>query len=139
MTFPRQAFFRRGVSSCPSVSFYLIILLLSSLVASQTCSHTSQCPFSSPCCSNYGYCGSTTQQCSNGCDPYGSFALDACAPSPICKDTVINFSDLSRVQQNWTAWDGNADQYDAIVMVGALKPSKNGTVYLPITQSGRES
>lgn len=56
---------------------------LFSFVSADTisCNLTSSCPEDSPCCSQYGECG-TGINCLGGCDPRYSYNLTACMPQP---------------------------------------------------------
>lgn len=78
-----------------------------------TCGWDSLCPESSPCCSEYGVCGSGVS-CLAGCDPIGSFNASACMPIPAFKDTNYFFNDdtKGRLLPFGEDWDGDADNYD---------------------------
>ncbi|PFH55081.1 hypothetical protein XA68_10801 [Ophiocordyceps unilateralis] len=65
-------------------------------VLATKCSLGNNCPKESPCCSQYGECG-TGAFCLGGCDPRMSFSLDSCAPEPICKDSTTKFDSLDSV------------------------------------------
>ncbi|RDA94498.1 hypothetical protein CP533_2758 [Ophiocordyceps camponoti-saundersi (nom. inval.)] len=60
------------------------------------CSLGNHCPKESPCCSQYGECG-TGAFCLGGCDPRMSFSLDSCAPEPVCKGSTTKFDTLDSV------------------------------------------
>jgi beta-glucanase (GH16 family) len=44
----------------------------------------------------------------------------SCAPLPLCVDQTTTFTDLSRVQQNASLWDGNATAYDWVINKGEM-------------------
>ncbi|PHH65717.1 hypothetical protein CDD80_990 [Ophiocordyceps camponoti-rufipedis] len=60
------------------------------------CSLNNKCPKDSPCCSQYGDCG-TGGFCLGGCDPRMSFSLESCAPAPVCRDFSTKFDKLDTV------------------------------------------
>lgn len=59
--------------------------------ATISCSPDSPCPQSAPCCNAQGICGSTPDYCQGGCDTRSSFALDSCAPMPVCRSGTYTF------------------------------------------------
>ncbi|OBA24292.1 hypothetical protein METBIDRAFT_77118 [Metschnikowia bicuspidata var. bicuspidata NRRL YB-4993] len=74
------------------------------------CNSTDSCPEDSPCCSQYGYCG-TGSYCLGGCDPRYSFNLTACMPQPRMSSFTEDFSDTSVVIKG-TSYLGNATDTD---------------------------
>ncbi|WVR03098.1 hypothetical protein IAU60_000088 [Kwoniella sp. DSM 27419] len=105
--------------------FYAAVLALARTAASQTCNATSHCPATAPCCSEYGFCGSGSY-CLGGCEPLYSNLPTSCRPNPICTSGETYFTDLSRVQQNGSVYNGNATGYDWVVNTGTLVPDPNG-------------
>nr|ODN85717.1 hypothetical protein L203_04591 [Cryptococcus depauperatus CBS 7841] len=91
----------------------------------QACNATSLCPASAPCCSEYGYCGKGSY-CLGGCEPLYSHQLTSCRANPICMSQETDFTDLSRVQMNGSAYNGNATAYDWVVNTGSLVPDRDG-------------
>jgi beta-glucanase (GH16 family) len=87
--------------------------------SSTSCSATSQCPEETPCCSEFGFCGSD-YFCLGGCNPLGSHALDSCQPMPICQNANHTFADDSRILGNATEFDGNATKYDWVLDKGNI-------------------
>lgn len=72
-------------------------LLVGAWTAAATkCSLNSKCPKDSPCCSQYGECG-TGAFCLGGCDSRMSFSLDSCAPAPVCREFSTKFDKLDAV------------------------------------------
>jgi beta-glucanase (GH16 family) len=61
------------------------------------CNENKQCPESAPCCGQYYQCG-TGAFCLGGCDPRGSFSLDACMPAPVCEDRKLKLNSLDTVK-----------------------------------------
>jgi len=104
-----------------AVLFPLISLSIS-LVNAQgaTCNVTTKCPATAPCCSEFGFCGSTEAFCLGGCNPLYSNALDSCKPNPVCENSFHTFADNSRVLSNASFYDGNASTYDFVVDNGNI-------------------
>ncbi|KAJ9256883.1 CAZyme family GH16 [Paecilomyces variotii] len=76
-----------------------------------TCGGGTKCPMDTPCCSQYGECG-TGSYCLGGCDPINSNTLNSCAPEPICKsNSFTDFESLSDFALN-TKYLGNASASD---------------------------
>ncbi|KAI1003496.1 putative glycosidase [Podosphaera aphanis] len=72
-------------------SFTLLIVLATiSTVFATSCTESSHCPESAPCCSQYGMCG-VGAYCLGGCDPLSSFSLDSCMPAPVCQSKKHTF------------------------------------------------
>ncbi|CAD6506430.1 BgTH12-07356 [Blumeria graminis f. sp. triticale] len=81
-------------------SVILAILASTSTVLTQSCSESSHCPESAPCCSQYGQCG-VGAYCLGGCDPISSFSLNSCTPAPVCQSKKHTFdSKLSTILPN---------------------------------------
>lgn len=57
--------------------------------SSVACGWASQCPQSSPCCSEYGFCAAGTS-CLGGCNPQGSYGEGFCAPMPVCSSANVS-------------------------------------------------
>ena len=77
-------------------SLALAALVGASSVLAVECSRDKKCPKATPCCSQYGECG-TGAFCLGGCDPTKSFTIDACMPAPVCEDKELKFDSLKRV------------------------------------------
>ncbi|KGQ04770.1 hypothetical protein BB8028_0001g02040 [Beauveria bassiana] len=92
----------------------LAVALLSAGTALALCSPANPCPESSPCCSQYGECG-VGAYCLGGCDPRGSFKLDACAPAPVCSDKKIKFDKIDKTSVNILKYLGDASKADWMV------------------------
>ncbi|KAK8844802.1 hypothetical protein IAR55_006652 [Kwoniella newhampshirensis] len=121
----------------PVAYFALATALLTLIphVTAQGCNATSPCPSTAPCCSEYGFCGSGTY-CLGGCEPLYSYKPTSCRPDPICVSGETSFTDLSRVQQNATAYNGNATAYDWVVNTGTVVVDPNGQgTRLTLTQN----
>ncbi|KAJ3772042.1 glycoside hydrolase family 16 protein [Lentinula raphanica] len=120
----------------------LVVLALSSssflAVNSQgiVCNVTSPCPESTPCCSEYGFCG-TGNFCLGGCNPLYSNSLDSCLPNPVCEDATHTFTDNSRILTNASYFDGNASEYDWVVDKGSIinTNSSGGELGLILTET----
>ncbi|KAF7316108.1 Glycoside hydrolase family 16 protein [Mycena indigotica] len=99
-----------------------LISLTIPLVKAQgaTCNVTTKCPETAPCCSEFGFCGTTEAFCLGGCNPLYSSKLDSCLPNPICKSSFHSFANNDRVQSNSSHWDGNATLYDFVVNNGNI-------------------
>ncbi|KAL9115699.1 MAG: hypothetical protein Q9227_000067 [Pyrenula ochraceoflavens] len=78
-----------------------------------SCSPSQKCPQDSPCCSQYGECG-TGAFCLGGCDPVSSNTLDSCVPAPVCQNQEISFKkNLPNVQSN-QKYLGDASKADFV-------------------------
>lgn len=95
------------VPSIPSI-LAVALALSASVVADSaaTCSRDSKCPQSSPCCSQYGQCGSGAY-CLGGCDPFSSFSLNSCMPAPICRSADYKLTSTDDIAPN-TLYLGDA-------------------------------
>ncbi|CDO91779.1 unnamed protein product [Kluyveromyces dobzhanskii CBS 2104] len=74
-----------------------------------TCSDDSHCPESSPCCSQYGVCGSGSY-CLGGCNPKFSYSKDACMPMPVCQDSITIFDNYTSKMVNQYTYLGDASK-----------------------------
>ncbi|KAJ7100019.1 glycoside hydrolase family 16 protein [Mycena belliarum] len=101
-----------------------------------TCNVTTACPTSAPCCSEFGFCGSTQPFCLGGCNPLHSNKLDSCSPNPICKSAVHTFADNSHVLSNASLFDGNASAYDFIVESGNIMNTGGDLAMLLTKENG---
>jgi len=99
-----------------------------------TCNVTTACPASAPCCSEFGFCGSTEAFCLGGCNPLYSNTLDSCKPNPVCQNATHTFADNSRVLSNSSLFDNNATAYDFIVESGNIMNS-GGDLVMLLTQA----
>lgn len=121
-----------------SLVVLLSLISFSVLVnADATCNITTLCPATAPCCSEFGFCGSTEAFCLGGCNPLYSNALDSCKPNPVCKSAVHTFADNSRVLSNASFFDGNASAYDFIVESGNIMNTNTsgGELAMLLTQA----
>ncbi|KAJ7223670.1 concanavalin A-like lectin/glucanase domain-containing protein [Mycena haematopus] len=102
-----------------------------------TCNVTTACPVTAPCCSEFGFCGSTEAFCLGGCNPLYSNTLDSCLPNPVCENAVHTFADNSRVLTNASFFDGNASAYDFVVDNGNIMNtnSSGGELAMILTQA----
>ncbi|KAI3402547.2 UTR2 [Candida oxycetoniae] len=73
----------------------------------------SYCPESSPCCSQFGICG-TGAYCLGGCDIRHSYNLSSCMPMPRMDDYSITFNSKEEVEQieAQTKYLGNSTEAD---------------------------
>ncbi|KAK6460718.1 Utr2 GPI anchored cell wall putative glycosidase [Scheffersomyces coipomensis] len=88
-------------------------ILLSHVLADDTisyCNSTVQCPESSPCCSQYGQCGSGAY-CLGGCDIRYSFNLSSCMPMPRMTSFTYDFTSIDDVELQ-TQYLGNSSESD---------------------------
>lgn len=101
-----------------------------------SCNATNKCPQSTPCCNQYGTCG-TGSYCLGGCDPRSSFNLSACMPQPRMssfQDSMSNATKIPKIETylgnsseaDWvyTGYIDNAD--DALLM--QMPKNSTGTV-----------
>ncbi|CAN6674845.1 probable glycosidase CRH2 [Trichomonascus vanleenenianus] len=74
-----------------------VVLWISALVEGATkCDANNKCPQESPCCSQYGECGSGLS-CLGACDVRGSYNLTSCVAMPVCKSQKHKFSSTDEV------------------------------------------
>lgn len=104
-----------------------------------TCDADNPCPEDTPCCSQYGECG-TGITCLGGCDPRYSYSLDACMPLPVCQDSITIFDNYSSSlipsysylgdasQGNWTYEGYPLDYTDENALILAMPQYTGGTV-----------
>ncbi|KZT61442.1 glycoside hydrolase family 16 protein, partial [Calocera cornea HHB12733] len=74
----------------------------------------SLCPSATPCCSEYGFCGSGSDYCRGGCNALWSHTLTSCEPEPICQSATYDFTSSnasSLVLGNSTGFNNNASAY----------------------------
>jgi len=102
-----------------------------------TCNATVSCPVTAPCCSEFGFCGSTEAFCLGGCNPLWSNSLTSCSPNPVCENAVHTFADNSRVLTNSSYFDGNASEYDWVVESGNIMNtnSSGGELVMILTEA----
>lgn len=77
-----------------------------------SCGAGSLCPEDSPCCSQYGICG-TGAYCLAACDPRYSFNLTSCVPAPVCESKTITFNSISNIVDQ-TKYLGDPSDYDFV-------------------------
>ncbi|KAK4937590.1 putative glycosidase CRH2 [Elasticomyces elasticus] len=111
-------------------SIVLLAALAPAAFAATTCGDGSQCPESTPCCSQYGECG-VGAYCLGGCDPVNSFSLDACVPAPVCESKSFTFDNLDGMVSN-TKYLGDASTADWVYSGTPL--SHNGSVLLTMAE-----
>ncbi|KAF7327414.1 Glycoside hydrolase family 16 protein [Mycena kentingensis (nom. inval.)] len=111
----------------------LVFLLQAPFAFAQQCSATTPCPASAPCCSQFGFCGATSDYCLAGCQPFFSHALDSCKPSPICKSSTYQFNEKN-ILTNASLYDGDASKYDWVLDGGEIATGDDGTVSLLLTE-----
>ncbi|KZP33738.1 glycoside hydrolase family 16 protein [Athelia psychrophila] len=88
-----------------------LLVSLATVTAQAACSADSLCPAATPCCSEFGFCG-TGYYCLGGCNPLTSNSLTSCMPNPVCQNANHTFADNSRILPNVTMFNGNASAYD---------------------------
>lgn len=90
----------------------LVTMLVALVMADDTikCSSSKQCPESSPCCSQYGVCG-TGAYCLGGCDIRYSFNLSSCMPMPRMGDLSTTFDNTDQIELQ-TKYLGNYSESD---------------------------
>ncbi|GAA5906662.1 hypothetical protein JCM6882_008088 [Rhodosporidiobolus microsporus] len=96
------------------------------------------CPKSSPCLSEYGFCGAGVS-CLAGCNPQGSYGEGFCAPLPVCQNSNYTFNDDSRIQRDHSKWDGDVSKYDFTLDTmdkGNNEIIQNGELVLSLTENG---
>ncbi|RDL36583.1 Concanavalin A-like lectin [Venustampulla echinocandica] len=91
-------------------SIIAVALAAASTVIAQNCGLKSKCPKATPCCSQYGACG-TGAYCLGGCDPLSSFSLDACVPAPVCKGQKFEFKNMDGITDE-TKYLGDSSKTD---------------------------
>lgn len=97
-------------------SWYLIPVILSLLQFALgdddtiSCDKDNKCPKSSPCCSQYGQCG-TGAYCLGGCDIRFSYSLDSCMPMPRMTDFNISFTSTKQLEKQ-DEYLGNSSETD---------------------------
>ncbi|KAJ7599047.1 glycoside hydrolase family 16 protein [Mycena floridula] len=121
-----------------SIAAIAFPLILTTSVAAQTlitCNFNNPCPYTSPCCSEYGYCGTGTF-CLGGCNPMTSYLLSSCAPNPICQDATHTFPDNSRILLNAsTTWNGDASAYDWTLDQGDIFNSGQSELIMTLSEA----
>ncbi|KAK9370452.1 concanavalin A-like lectin/glucanase domain-containing protein [Lipomyces kononenkoae] len=95
-------------SPIAAVALFALAVLPSALAQTVTCGSGQLCPESAPCCSQYGECG-IGAYCLGGCNPKYSFAVDSCAPQPICVNGNYTFPNLNSLEPN-TKYLGDSSQ-----------------------------
>lgn len=98
-----------------SLNSWIILLVISTFfikftLAETECNSTSQCPESSPCCSQYGVCG-TGSYCLGGCDIRYSFNLTSCMPMPRMSELNTSFTSTDLLKKD-TKYLGNSSEID---------------------------
>lgn len=103
------------------------------------CGAGSQCPESSPCCSQYGQCG-VGAYCLGGCDPQYSFDLQSCVAAPVCQSNDFKLNSLDDVvpntqylgdssKANWVS-SGTPVVYNDEAILLTMAPSTVGTLLM---------
>jgi len=110
----------------------VVAALAASVVADSSppsCGADEQCPQATPCCSQYGQCG-TGAYCLGGCDPRYSFSLDSCTPAPVCVSKTYNWDNLDSVSPN-TKYLGDASKADWVSSGTPLLSNGNLLLTMP--------
>lgn len=92
------------------VCFFAWFSVTVTAVAAIACNATQQCPEDSPCCSQYGTCG-TGSYCLGGCDIRYSYNLTACMPMPRMFSFEDSFENIDHIEKQ-TQYLGNASEAD---------------------------
>jgi beta-glucanase (GH16 family) len=103
-------------------------------VLGQSCNASVSCGQEAPCCSEFGFCGEGTY-CLGGCNPLYSFALDSCAPEPICQDATYTFEDPTTSLINSTLYNGNASSFPFTLDKGTVLGTSTGDIGLILTET----
>ncbi|KAJ9063362.1 putative glycosidase CRH2 [Entomophthora muscae] len=113
-------------------SCLLIFALFCQAIGAQgTCNVSpGMCSQDFPCCSKYGFCGSTPQHCGSGCNATSSFSKTSCRDSKIgCQKRVYNMT-TSTIVTGGHSEDADfvaAGDYEVRDGAVILKMSKSGT------------
>ncbi|KAK9358616.1 concanavalin A-like lectin/glucanase domain-containing protein [Lipomyces starkeyi] len=110
------------------------LAILPTALATITCDANNLCPESAPCCSQYGECG-IGAYCLGGCNPKFSFAVDSCAPQPICVDGSYTFANLNSLESN-TKYLGDSSQADFVYTGHPLESNGDLLVAMPNQSTG---
>ncbi|KZO98245.1 glycoside hydrolase family 16 protein, partial [Calocera viscosa TUFC12733] len=89
----------------------------------------SLCPAATPCCSEYGFCGSGSTYCRGGCNALWSNTLTSCEPEPICQSATYDFTSPTAsalVLGNSTGFNNNATEYAWTLDKGNIAWSADG-------------
>ncbi|KAK9388373.1 concanavalin A-like lectin/glucanase domain-containing protein [Lipomyces mesembrius] len=118
----------RSVSSRFAAGLFALAILPTAM-STITCGANNLCPESAPCCSQYGECG-IGAYCLGGCNPKFSFAVDSCAPQPICVDASYTFANLNSLESN-TKYLGDSSQADFVYSGYPLESNGDLLVTMP--------
>ncbi|KAK9312546.1 concanavalin A-like lectin/glucanase domain-containing protein [Lipomyces starkeyi] len=110
------------------------LAILPTALATITCDANNLCPESAPCCSQYGECG-IGAYCLGGCNPKFSFAVESCAPQPICVDGSYTFANLNSLESN-TKYLGDSSQADFVYTGYPLESNGDLLVTMPNQSTG---
>ncbi|EST09945.1 Glycoside hydrolase, family 16 [Kalmanozyma brasiliensis GHG001] len=127
-----------GPSRFPTLLLALVValtILTTTISAQQTCSAKSKCGEAAPCCSTYGYCGSSTDHCLGSCDPTSSFSPNSCKPMPKCKPQTIRFDNNAKPWVAAESYRGDPNQAPFTLDQGVAEAGKTGTKMI-LTKSG---
>ncbi|SPO42885.1 related to UTR2 - cell wall protein [Moesziomyces antarcticus] len=119
----------------------LVLVSLAALAAltahadAQQCSATSKCGSAAPCCSSYGYCGTSIDHCLGTCDPTASFQPSSCKPMPKCKPQTISFTNNAKPWVPASAYRGDPNQAPFTLDQGTIETAKTGSKLL-LTKDG---
>ncbi|KAF7980556.1 hypothetical protein HWV62_37711 [Athelia sp. TMB] len=113
-----------------------ILAALVTVTAQASCSVDNLCPAATPCCSEFGFCG-TGYYCLGGCNPLASNTLTSCMPNPVCQSANHTFPDNSRIWPNITTYQGNSSAYDWTLDKGNIvnTNTSGGELALILTES----
>lgn len=93
-----------------NISKILFALVLSSTAIAIACNSSSTCPEDSPCCNQYGECG-TGAHCLGGCNIKASYNMSACMPMPRMFNFTSTFENTDDLL-DLTTYLGNASEGD---------------------------
>ncbi|KAF8587806.1 glycoside hydrolase family 16 protein [Ramaria rubella] len=101
------------------------------------CNASISCPSSTPCCSEFGFCGTGASFCLGGCNPLWSHSPTSCEPAPLCKSATYTFGDNSRILLDSSRYNGDATTYDWILDKGDITNTNNngGELALILTKT----
>ncbi|KAN0063112.1 putative glycosidase CRH2 [Thecaphora frezii] len=119
----------------PLLPLLTLLCLLFTTASSQSCSSTSRCGASAPCCSEFAYCGTTSAHCLGGCDPSASFSPSSCRPMPKCVSQTIDFTGSARPFVSLSTFNGDPTQAAMTLDSGVAVAGKTG-VSLRLTRTG---
>ncbi|EJU01789.1 glycoside hydrolase family 16 protein [Dacryopinax primogenitus] len=106
-----------------------VLLSLAGSALAQGCGPGTLCPAATPCCSEFGFCGSGSTYCRGGCNALWSHSLTSCEPEPICQSATYDFTSpnaSSLVLMNATGFNNDATRYAWTLDKGNIAWSPQG-------------